>query len=82
MMGLKDAVLTDLSAPEDLSLEASLAELEGIVRSLEEGVLTLEESLKAFERGVSLIRRCNSLLDGAEQRIEILVGELPEDLAR
>lgn len=82
MMGLKDAVLTDLNAPEDLSLEASLAELEGIVRSLEEGELTLEESLKAFERGVSLIRRCNSLLDGAEQRIEILVGELPEDLAR
>ena len=82
MMGLKDTVLTDLNAPEDLSLEASLAELEGIVRSLEEGELTLEESLKAFERGVSLIRRCNSLLDGAEQRIEILVGELPEDLAR
>jgi exodeoxyribonuclease VII small subunit len=81
-MGLKDAVSTDLNAPEDLSLEASLAELEGIVRSLEEGELTLEESLKAFERGVSLIRRCNSLLDGAEQRIEILVGELPEDLAR
>jgi exodeoxyribonuclease VII small subunit len=81
-MGLKDTVLTDLNAPEDLSLEASLAELEGIVRSLEEGELTLEESLKAFERGVSLIRRCNSLLDGAEQRIEILVGELPEDLAR
>ncbi|HNR56991.1 MAG TPA: exodeoxyribonuclease VII small subunit [Methanothrix sp.] len=74
--------MTDLSAPEDLSLEGSLAELEGIVRSLEEGELTLEESLKAFERGVSLIRRCNSLLDGAEQRIEILVGELPEDLAR
>jgi len=82
LMGLKDTVLTDLNAPEDLSLEASLAELEGIVRSLEEGELTLEESLKAFERGVSLIRRCNSLLDGAEQRIEILVGELPEDLAR
>ena len=82
MMGLKDTISNDLNALEDLSLEASLAELEGIVRSLEEGELTLEESLKAFERGVSLIRRCNSLLDGAEQRIEILVGELPEDLAR
>ncbi|UEC43973.1 MAG: Exodeoxyribonuclease VII, small subunit [Methanothrix sp.] len=82
MMGLKDMVLKDMNGPEDLSLEASLAELEGIVRSLEEGELTLEDSLKAFERGVSLIKRCNSLLDGAEQRIEILVGELPEDLAR
>ena len=69
-------------ASDDLSLEGSLAELEKIVRALEEGDLTLEESLKAFERGVSLVRRCNSLLDGAEQRIEILTGELPEDLTR
>ncbi|HPJ30268.1 MAG TPA: exodeoxyribonuclease VII small subunit [Methanothrix sp.] len=67
---------------DDLSLEGSLAELEGVVRQLEDGDLTLEESLKAFERGVSLVRRCNSLLDGAEQRIEILTGELPEDLTR
>jgi len=73
--------LTD-AASDDLSLEGSLAELERIVRALEEGELTLEESLKAFERGVSLVRRCNSLLDGAEQRIEILVGDLPEDLSR
>ena len=67
---------------DDLSLEGSLAELEGIVRALEEGELTLEESLKAFERGVCLVRRCNALLDGAEQKIEILTGELPEDLLR
>jgi len=73
--------MTD-AASDDLSLEFSLAELEKIVRALEEGELTLEESLKAFERGVSLVRRCNSLLDGAEQKIEILTGDLPEDLAR
>ncbi|HII07905.1 MAG TPA: exodeoxyribonuclease VII small subunit, partial [Methanotrichaceae archaeon] len=56
--------MTDV-ASDDLSLEGSLAELERIVRALEEGELTLEESLKAFERGVSLVRRCNALLDGA-----------------
>jgi len=69
-------------ASDDLNLEGSLAELEKIVRALEEGDLTLEESLKAFERGVSLVRRCNALLDGAEQRIEILTGDLPEDLSK
>ncbi len=76
--------MTDLTdaASDDLSLEGSLAELEKIVRALEEGDLTLEESLKAFERGVSLVRRCNALLDGAEQKIEILTGDLPEDLSR
>lgn len=73
--------MTD-AASDDLSLEGSLAELEKIVRALEVGELTLEESLKAFERGIFLVRRCNSLLEGAEQRIEILTGDLPEDLAR
>lgn len=70
------------AAYDDLSLEGSLAELERIVLGLEDGDLTLEESLKAFERGISLVRRCNALLDGAEQRIEILTGDLPKDLAR
>ena len=81
---MKMMKVTEMSgeASDDLSLEGSLAELEGIVRALEEGELTLEESLKAFERGVCLVRRCNALLDGAEQKIEILTGELPEDLLR
>ena len=79
---LKDLADSMDGACDDLSLEASLAELERIVLGLEEGDLTLEESLKAFERGVSLVRRCNALLDGAEQSIEILTGDLPEDLAR
>jgi exodeoxyribonuclease VII small subunit len=80
----KVAEMTEMkdAASDDLSLEGSLAELETIVRALEDGDLTLEESLKAFERGVSLVRRCNALLDGAEQKIEILTGDLPEDLAR
>jgi exodeoxyribonuclease VII small subunit len=84
MEGTKETEMADLTdeASDDLSLEGSLAELERIVRALEEGEFTLEESLKAFERGVSLVRRCNALLDGAEQRIEILTGDLPEDLAR
>jgi len=81
MADSKDAGSKD-ERSDDLSLEGSLEELEGIVRQLEEGDLTLEESLKAFERGVSLVRRCNALLDGAEQKIEILTGELPEDLSR
>jgi len=79
---IKDSSDSMDGACDNLSLEASLAELEGIVRGLEEGDLTLEESLKAFERGVSLVKRCNALLDGAEQRIEILTGALPEDLVR
>ena len=48
----------------------SMARLEQIVRAMERGDVPLEESLKLFEEGTSLVRRCGSLLDGAELQIK------------
>jgi len=59
---------------EALSFEASLAELTRLVEKLESGQMSLEDSVSSFEKGVKLSRRCESLLDGAEQRLEILNG--------
>jgi exodeoxyribonuclease VII small subunit len=39
------------------------------VRRLDSGELPLEQSLKLFEEGISLVRECQELLDGAERRI-------------
>jgi exodeoxyribonuclease VII small subunit len=61
-------------------LEEALEDLEQIVGRLEDGKLPLEESLVLFERGIRLVRLCSSRLESAEQRIESLTGELPEDL--
>lgn len=66
---------------KEMGLEEALDDLERIVAELEEGKLGLEESLVLFERGMGLVRLCNSRLERAEQRIEILTGELPPDLA-
>jgi exodeoxyribonuclease VII small subunit len=66
---------------EGLNLEEALSDLEQIVSDLEEGRLSLEESLALFEKGVKLVRLCNTCLEEAEQRIESLTGEVPEDLA-
>lgn len=57
------------------SFEASLGELERIVRKLEDGDLSLEQSLKLFEDGVRLSRECQERLDQAERRIEILLKD-------
>ena len=65
---------------DDLNLEEALEDLEQIVGRLEDGKLSLEESLVLFERGIRLVRLCSSRLEGAEQRIESLTGELPGDL--
>ena len=57
------------------TFEASLANLEKIVRRLEEGDLPLEESLKLFEDGVRLSRECQERLNQAERRIEVLLKD-------
>lgn len=57
------------------TFEASLDELEKIVKKLEEGDMALEESLELFERGVKLSRDCRDRLVKAERRIEVLMKD-------
>lgn len=56
----------------EISFEQALSQLTGLVEKLESGELPLEESVAAFEQGVKLSRRCESLLDEAEQRLQVL----------
>ena len=49
---------------------------------LEEGDLPLEAALAAFEAGVALTRRCAARLEAAERRIEVLVQENANWVAR
>jgi exodeoxyribonuclease VII small subunit len=56
----------------ELSFEQTLSQLTGLVEKLESGELPLEESVAAFEQGVKLSRRCEALLDQAEQRLQVL----------
>lgn len=55
--------------------EAALVRLEEIVQELEKGDLPLEQSLKLFEEGIKLSRICNSRLEEAERKVEILVKD-------
>ena len=51
------------------TFEQSLARLDEIVRHLEKGDLPLNDSLSLFEEGTTLIRRCGTMLDEAEQKV-------------
>ncbi|HTU44431.1 MAG TPA: exodeoxyribonuclease VII small subunit [Bryobacteraceae bacterium] len=55
------------------SFEASLEELECIVKELEKGDLPLEQSLTLFESGMRLSADCKRQLEEAESRVEILM---------
>jgi len=56
------------------TFEEAIERLEAIVRQLEEGEIGLNEALQQYEKGVTLLRRCYDLLEGAERRIELLSG--------
>jgi len=60
---------------DTLSFEQALERLTTLVEKLESGKLPLEESVAAFEEGVKLTRRCEALLDSAEQRLQVLGEE-------
>lgn len=57
------------------NFEASLQQLERIVRDMETGDLPLERSLELFEQGVKLSRECQERLNEAERRIEVLLRD-------
>ena len=59
---------------KSIHFEQSVFELEEIVKQLEKGELTLEDSLQQFEKGINLARRCQDVLNQAEQKIEILTA--------
>ncbi len=58
-----------------LKFEASLTQLEALVQTLEQSDLSLEESLKVFEQGVRLSKNCTKILNDAEKKVEVLMGQ-------
>ncbi len=63
---------------DSLNFEQALERLTQLVGKLESGQLQLEESVAAFEEGVKLSRRCETLLEHAEQRLQILTDQSNE----
>jgi exodeoxyribonuclease VII small subunit len=58
---------------QQLSFEAALKELEGIVGRLEQGEVDLEDSIALYERGQALKGHCEARLKAAEGRLEKIV---------
>jgi len=75
---MTSATSSDISNIDQMSFEEALAALTELVGKLESGQMPLEESVAAFETGVQLSRRCEALLDKAEQRLQILNNDNEE----
>lgn len=65
----KSAADEDSAAP---SFEDALSGLESIVEAMEHEQLPLEELVAYYEKGSSLLDRCESILQSARDRIELI----------
>lgn len=61
---------------EEMTFREAMSELEGIVGVLEGNTLELEDSLKSYERGVALLAALKKRLNEAQQKVDVLMGEL------
>jgi exodeoxyribonuclease VII small subunit len=69
--------MTEQARPiEELTFREAMAELESIVGVLESNTLELEDSLASYERGVALLRALQGRLSSAQQKVDVLMGEL------
>ncbi len=65
-------------APESLTFRQGMEELDRLVDQLESNTLELEDSLASYERGVALLRDLRGRLDAAQQKVDVLMGELEQ----
>ena len=70
----------ELRPIDELSFREAMDELEGIVGLLEGNTLELEQSLERYERGIALIASLQRRLGAAEQKVDVLMGELSGSL--
>lgn len=69
----------------NMTFREGMAKLDEIVNSLESGSLELEESLEKYAMGVQLLSELQKRLSDAEQKVDVLMGELdaaPDDDVR
>ena len=70
-----------LKPVEDLTFREAMAELDGIVGVLESNTLELEDSLASSERGVALLRALQGRLATAQQKVDVLMGQLEPEVS-
>ena len=61
---------------KEMRFREAMAELDKTVSVLESNTLELEDSLKAYERGVAILSDLKQRLSSAQQKVDVLMGQL------
>lgn len=64
---------------KEIKFEDAMKRLEEIANELEKDDLTLDDSVAKFEEGMNLSKKCKQMLDSAEKKITILIGNKEDE---
>lgn len=57
---------------QELTLEEQFQALDTIVNKLEREEVTLEESFQLYHQGMTLLKKCNEIIDTVEKKVLML----------
>lgn len=60
------------AAPDALTYEQALAELEALVQAMETGKMPLDQLLDSYRRGAELLQLCRGRLQVVEDQVKLL----------
>ena len=64
---------------KEIKFEDAMKRLEEIANELEKDDLTLDDSIAKFEEVMNLSKKCKQMLDSAEKKITILIGNKEDE---
>ena len=67
------------SLPSDWSYEATVAQVEAVVKQLETGELPLADVFDQFTTAVEQLQQCEAYLDQKRQQVDLLIEVLSND---
>ncbi|MEW6494533.1 MAG: exodeoxyribonuclease VII small subunit [Cyanobacteriota bacterium] len=78
-IGASGANHTDSTLPENWNYEATVDQVETIIKQIEAGELELAEVFEQFAAAVKYLRQCDTFLQGRQQQMDLVIETLEEE---
>ncbi len=78
-IGASNSNRADISLPDAWNYEATVTQIEIIIRRIEAGELELAEVFEQFAAAVKYLRQCDAFLDARQQQMDLLIDTLEEE---
>ncbi|MCP2728341.1 exodeoxyribonuclease VII small subunit [Limnofasciculus baicalensis] len=71
--------LAEINLPDSWKYEATVAQVERIVKQIESGELELAEVFEQFSTAVEYLRQCEAFLTQRQEQMDLLIETLDKD---